>query len=178
MTAQQDEGSHTLASANELTHVGPSGEARMVDVSGKVESDRFARATGSIRMRPETAAAIRGNAVLKGDVLGVAKIAGIMAAKRTAELIPLCHPLPLSDIQVTLAVDDRLPGVRSEATARTTGKTGVEMEAITAVAISLVTIYDMAKAMDRDMVIGEISLEEKRGGRRGDWRRADPRTEG
>ena len=150
----------------------------MVDVTGKADSDRFARATGSIRMRPETASAIRGNAIAKGDVLSVAKIAGIMAAKRTAELIPLCHPLPLSDIQVALVVDEGLPGVRSEATARTTGKTGVEMEAITAVAISLVTIYDMAKAIDREMVIGEIELEEKRGGRRGDWRRSDPRNEG
>ena len=155
-----------------LTHVGPSGAARMVDVGGKAETERFARASGVIRMAEATARAIQENALAKGDVLAVAKIAGIMAAKRTAELIPLCHPLPLSDVQVWLTIDDALPGVRVEASARTAGRTGVEMEAITAVAIALVTIYDMAKALDRGMVIGDVRLEEKRGGKSGVWLRS------
>jgi cyclic pyranopterin phosphate synthase len=158
-----------------LSHVDASGEARMVNVGAKADTDRLARASGTIRMRSETARAIRENALAKGDVLGVAKIAGIMAAKRTAELIPLCHPLPLTDVQVFLTVDESLPGVRVEASARTTGKTGVEMEAITAVAIALVTIYDMAKAIDRDMVIGDVQLEEKRGGKSGVWLRSPGR---
>ena len=156
---------------SDLTHVGPEGVARMVDVSAKPDTERYARATGAIRMRPETLSAIRDNSLAKGDVLGVARIAGIMAAKRTAELVPLCHPLPLSDVQVTLSLDDRLPGVRAEAVARTTGKTGVEMEAITAVSLCLVTIYDMAKAIDREMVITDILLVEKWGGRSGHWLR-------
>jgi cyclic pyranopterin phosphate synthase len=143
----------------------------MVDVTAKVDSDRFARAAGAIRMSEPTFAAIRDNHVAKGDVLGVAKIAGVMAAKRTAELIPLCHPLPLSDVQVTLTLDETLPGVRAEASARTTGKTGVEMEAITAVAVALITVYDMAKALDKQMTISDIVLLEKSGGRGGLWRR-------
>jgi cyclic pyranopterin monophosphate synthase len=155
----------------ELSHADSTGQARMVDVSEKPVTARYARATGSIRMKPETLDAIRRNSVAKGDVLSVAKIAGVMAAKRTAELIPLCHSLPLSDIQVDLTLDDSLPGVRCEATARTIAQTGVEMEAMTAVAISLVTIYDMAKAIDRDMSIGDISLQEKSGGRSGSWKR-------
>ena len=154
---------------SDLTHVGPEGVARMVDVSAKPDTERYARATGAIRMRHETLSAIRDNSLAKGDVLGVARIAGIMAAKRTAELVPLCHPLPLSDVQVTLSLDDRLPGGRAEAVARTTGKTGVEMEAITAVSLCLVTIYDMAKAIDREMVITDILLVEKSGGRSGHW---------
>jgi cyclic pyranopterin phosphate synthase len=121
-------------------------------------------------MRPETLAAIRGNALAKGDVLTVAKVAGVLAAKRTADLIPLCHPLPLTDVQVVLTPDEGLPGLRCEATARTVGKTGVEMEAITAVAIALVTVYDMAKAIDRGMSISDIRLLEKTGGRSGHWR--------
>ena len=160
---------------SDLTHVGPSGEARMVDVSAKSETARLARAAGAIRMRAETLAAIRDNAVAKGDVLTVAKISGVMAAKRTAELVPLCHPLPLSDVQVTLTLDDALPGIRVEATAQTTGSTGVDMEAITAVAVTLITVYDMAKAIDREMVIGDVRLLEKMGGRSGHWqRRAEP----
>lgn len=155
----------------ELTHADSSGQARMVDVSEKPVTARYARATGSIRMKPETLDAIRRNSLAKGDVLSVARIAGVMAAKRTAELIPLCHSLPLSDIQVDLTLDDALPGVHCQATARTTAQTGVEMEAMTAVAISLVTIYDMAKAIDRDMSIGDISLQEKSGGRSGSWKR-------
>ena len=154
----------------DLTHVGADGEARMVDVSAKAETARMARAAGAIRMRAETLAAIRDNALAKGDVLAVAKVAGIMAAKRTAELIPLCHPLPLTDVQVTLSLDPSLPGVRVEATARTLGRTGVEMEAMTAVAVSLVTVYDMAKSHDKAMVINDIRLLEKSGGRSGHWR--------
>ena len=154
----------------DLTHVGADGEARMVDVSAKAETARMARAAGAIRMRAETLAAIRDNALAKGDVLAVAKIAGVMAAKKTAELVPLCHPLPLTDVQVTLSLDASLPGVRVEATARTTGRTGVEMEAITAVAVSLVTVYDMAKSHDKGMVITDVRLMEKAGGRSGHWR--------
>jgi cyclic pyranopterin phosphate synthase len=154
-----------------LTHVGSRGEARMVDVSSKGDTERVARAAGAIRMRRETAVAIRDNQLAKGDVLTVAKVAGIMAAKRTAELIPLCHPLPLTDVQVSVAVDDALPGVRVDAQARTFGRTGVEMEAITAVCVTLLTIYDMAKATDREMVITDVLLLEKSGGRSGAWRR-------
>jgi cyclic pyranopterin phosphate synthase len=160
------------AVARALTHVdASSGEARMVDVSAKPETERLARAAGAIRMRAETLAAIRDNALAKGDVLAVARVAGVMAAKRTAELIPLCHPLPLSDVQLALTLDESLPGVRVEATTRCTGRTGVEMEAITAVSICLVTIYDMAKAVDREMSISDIHLLEKSGGRSGHWRR-------
>jgi cyclic pyranopterin phosphate synthase len=156
---------------SELSHVGPGGEARMVDVSNKEPTDRIARATGMIRMNAETLAAIRENSVAKGDVVTVAKIAGVLAAKRTAELIPLCHQLPLTDVQVALTPDDSLPGLRCEATVKTTGKTGVEMEAITAVAVTLITVYDMTKAMDKGMSITDICLLEKSGGRTGTWQR-------
>ncbi|HXE59659.1 MAG TPA: cyclic pyranopterin monophosphate synthase MoaC [Gemmatimonadaceae bacterium] len=152
-----------------LTHADSTGQARMVDVSAKPITERFARATGSIRMKPDTLAAIQQNALAKGDVLGVAKIAGILAAKRTADLIPLCHPIPLTDVQVTLVLDESLPGVTCEATTRTTGQTGVEMEAITAVVVSLTTVYDMAKSIDRGMTITDIRLLEKDGGRSGHW---------
>lgn len=155
----------------ELSHTDSTGRARMVDVSDKEVTARYARATGYIRMKAETLDAIRRNSIVKGDVLSVARVAGILAAKRTAELIPLCHSLPLSDIQVELTLDGELPGVRCEATARTTAQTGVEMEAISAVAISLVTVYDMAKAIDRDMMICDICLQEKTGGRSGSWKR-------
>jgi cyclic pyranopterin phosphate synthase len=120
-------------------------------------------------MAPATLDAVRRNQIEKGDVLGVARVAGIMAAKRTAELIPLCHPLPIHDVQISLAVDESLPGIRAEASAATSAKTGVEMEAITAVAIALVTVYDMAKAIDREMVIGDIVLVSKSGGLSGDF---------
>jgi cyclic pyranopterin monophosphate synthase len=159
------------ADERRLTHVDASGEARMVDVGGKPETERSARATGSIRMRPETLVAIRANQLKKGDVIGVARIAGILAAKRTAELIPLCHPLPLTDVQVELKADDSLPGIRAEAVARTTWKTGVEMEALMAVTVSLLTVYDMAKAIDREMELSDISLVEKSGGKLGHWSR-------
>jgi cyclic pyranopterin phosphate synthase len=156
---------------SDLSHVDAEGRARMVDVSGKEITVRMARATGSIRMRPETLDAIRANALAKGDVLGVARVAGIMAAKRTAELSPLCHPLPLTDVSVEITLDETLPGLRVEATAKTAAQTGVEMEALVAVSVTLVTIYDMAKAVDKSMVIGEIFLAEKVGGRSGHWLR-------
>ena len=159
--------------ADELTHVRSDGEARMVDVSGKPDTERFARATGLIRMQPATLRAIVNAEVKKGDVLGVARIAGVMAAKKTSDLIPLCHPIPLTDVQVSLTPDPQLPGVRCEASARTTGKTGVEMEALTAVSVALLTVYDMAKALDRAMEISDISLASKMGGRSGDFSRLD-----
>jgi cyclic pyranopterin phosphate synthase len=154
---------------SDLSHIDEQGRARMVDVSAKEITARMARATGVIRMRAETLAAIRANAVAKGDVLGVARLAGIMAAKRTADLIPLCHPLPLTDVSIEIALDDTLPGLRVEATAKTAAQTGVEMEAIVAVSVTLVTVYDMVKAVDKSMVIGEIFLAEKVGGRSGHW---------
>ena len=136
----------------------------MVDVTAKPETERMARARGVIRMLPATVAAIRLNQAPKGDVLGVARTAGVLAAKKTAELIPLCHSLPLTDVDVALELDDALPGVRAEAIARTIGRTGVEMEAIVAMSVALITVYDMAKAIDKTMVLGEIELVEKRGG--------------
>ena len=160
-----------MSDARRLTHVGDDGGARMVDVSAKGDTERIAHASGTIRMDVATLDAIRDNQVRKGDVLGVAKVAGILAAKRTAELVPLCHSLTLTDVQVNLRLDDSLPGVRADAVVRTVGKTGVEMEAITAVAVALVTVYDMTKALDRRMVISDIMLLEKDGGRRGPWRR-------
>ena len=157
--------------SDRLSHVDESGAARMVDVSTKPETARSARATGSIRMRPATLQAIRSNQVAKGDVIAVARVAGVMAAKRTSELVPLCHPLPLHDVQVTFTPDDDLPGLRVEATAKTVGRTGVEMEALTAVMVSLLTVYDMAKSLDREMVVSDISLVEKAGGKSGHWSR-------
>ncbi len=158
---------------DDLSHVSSTGEARMVDVSSKPESDRVARATGAIRMRAETLEAIVRAEVKKGDVLAVARIAGVMAAKKTAELIPLCHPIALTDVQLALTTDAALPGVRAEATVRTTGRTGVEMEALTAVSVALLTVYDMAKALDRAMEISDISLAEKSGGVGGEYARVD-----
>ena len=143
----------------------------MVDVAEKPFSVRSALASGSIRMNESTLKAIQDNTLKKGDVIPVARLAGIQAAKRTADLIPLCHPLPLSGIEVRVNVDQSLPGLRVEGFARTTAQTGVEMEALTAVAVSLLTIYDMAKAIDRTMVISEIVLREKRGGTKGDFTR-------
>lgn len=143
----------------------------MVDVSEKPDTARHARATGAIRMADETLRAIVANTVAKGDVVATARIAGIMAAKRTGTLIPLCHPLPLTDIEVAVEPDDSLPGLRVDALARTVGKTGVEMEALTAVTVTLLTVYDMAKALDRAMVIMDVQLEEKSGGRHGAWMR-------
>jgi len=157
-----------------LTHADDSGRARMVDVSSKNESVRSAVATGTIRMSPSTLDAIRNNSLTKGDVLSVARIAGIMAAKKTSETIPLCHPISLTDIQVEFALDDSLPGVLVQTVARTVERTGVEMEALTAVAVALLTIYDMAKAIDRGMSITSIALIEKSGGVSGTWKRVEP----
>ncbi|MDB4874401.1 MAG: moaC [Gemmatimonadetes bacterium] len=158
---------------DKLSHVSESGEARMVDVSAKSETHRVARATGQIRMQPATLAAIVQAQVKKGDVLGAARIAGIMAAKKTADLIPLCHPLALTGVNVELTADESLPGVRAEAIVKTTGRTGVEMEALTAVSVALLTVYDMAKALDRGMTISDISLAQKSGGVNGDYSRVD-----
>jgi cyclic pyranopterin phosphate synthase len=154
-----------------LTHVGETGEARMVDVSEKADTARVARASGTIATSRETLDAIVENRMKKGDVLSAARLAGIMAAKRTADLIPLCHNIALTDVSIDIDVDDSLPGLRVTATAATVGKTGVEMEALTAVAVALLTVYDMAKSMDRAMTIGQIELLEKSGGKSGDWKR-------
>ena len=151
-----------------LTHLDEAGAAHMVDVSGKATTAREAVATGRITMSPEAATAIRTGTALKGDVLAVARVAGIMAAKKTAELIPLCHPLPLTKVAIDLAVDDT--GVTATATAATDAKTGVEMEALTAVSVTLLTIYDMAKAIDKAMTITGIRLLTKTGGKSGDWK--------
>lgn len=147
-----------------LSHVDQEGRARMVDVSGKPATARAAVAEGSIRMSEEAFRLVREQAVAKGDVLGVAQVAGTMAAKRTAELIPLCHPLALDHIAVEATLDDALPGVRIRASARMVGRTGVEMETLTAVSVALLTVYDMVKAVDRNMEIGSIHLVEKTGG--------------
>ncbi len=150
-----------------LTHLDEAGAARMVDVGGKAETAREAVAEGRIAMSPDAAAAIAAGAVAKGDVLAVARVAGIMAAKRTSELIPLCHPLPLSKVTIDLSVE--ADGVTARATAATTGRTGVEMEALTAVSVALLTIYDMAKALDKRMEIGAVRLMRKTGGKSGDF---------
>ena len=151
-----------------LSHLDSTGSARMVDVGHKPDTERVAVAAGEVLMRPETLALIRAGQIKKGDVLTVAQIAGVMAAKRTSELIPLCHPLPLTHIDVRCEVRDDLPGVSVTATARTTGKTGVEMEALTAVSVAALTIYDMAKAVEKTMRISNVRLLEKHGGQSGD----------
>jgi cyclic pyranopterin phosphate synthase len=143
----------------------------MVAVTAKADTDRTARAEGMITMTAECLDAIDANSVSKGDVIATARIAGIMAAKKTAELIPLCHPISLTDVGVEFAVDRALPGLRASAWASTKGPTGVEMEALTAVTVALLTVYDMAKALDRRMEISGIRLTEKRGGKSGDWKR-------
>jgi cyclic pyranopterin phosphate synthase len=146
----------------------------MVDVSAKESTTRVARAEGTIRMQMETLDAIAHNALAKGDVVATARIAGIMGAKRTAELIPLCHPIALTDVGLDIEIDRDLPGVRVFGWASTRGPTGVEMEALTATTVALLTIYDMAKAMDRGMEISGVRLTEKRGGKSGDWKRSEP----
>jgi cyclic pyranopterin phosphate synthase len=151
----------------QLSHLDESGRARMVDVGAKDDTARVAIAKGEIVMLPETLALIRAGALKKGDVLTVAQVAGIMAAKKTSELIPLCHPLALTKIDVDLALDDSLPGVQITATAKTVGKTGVEMEALTAVSVAALTIYDMAKAVEKTMKIQNLRLVEKHGGKSG-----------
>jgi cyclic pyranopterin phosphate synthase len=154
---------------SDLNHIDRDGAARMVDVSAKAVTSREAVATGQITMSATALTAIRDGSAKKGDVLAVARVAGIMAAKRTSDLIPLCHLLTLSSVEIELELEDN--GVVATATARTTGQTGVEMEAMTAVSIALLTIYDMAKAIDRQMVISAIQLVAKRGGKSGDWQR-------
>jgi cyclic pyranopterin phosphate synthase len=153
---------------NQLTHIDQEGHAHMVDVGNKPDTTRLAVAKGEVRMLLETLELIREGAIKKGDVLTVAELAGVMAAKRTSELIPLCHPLPLTHAQVELTIDPDLPGIRITATMRTVGKTGVEMEALTAVSVAALTIYDMAKAVERTMCIQNIRLVEKHGGLSGD----------
>lgn len=160
-----------MAEDARLTHITASGEAHMVDVADKAETVRVATAAGYVRMRPETLALIRDGNAKKGDVIGTARLAGIMAAKQTANLIPLCHPLMLSKVSVEIIEDAALPGLRVEATVKLTGKTGVEMEALTAVSVACLTIYDMAKAADKGMEIGGIALLAKSGGKSGDWTR-------
>ncbi len=159
---------------SELTHFDPTGNAHMVNVGEKAETHRVAVAEGVIRMRADTLELIVEGRHKKGDVLGIARIAGIMGAKRTAELIPLCHPIALTRVAVDLAAEPSGDGVRVTATAETQGRTGVEMEALTAVQVALLTIYDMCKAVDRGMVMDNVRLLEKQGGRSGHWRADQP----
>lgn len=154
---------------SKLSHIDKKGEARMVDVSDKAVTARTAIAEGFVAMAPRTLELLKGAETAKGDVLGAARIAGIMAAKRTAELVPLCHPIPLTDVDLTIELDDSLPGARVIASAKTAAQTGVEMEAVVAATVTLVTIFDMVKGMDRDLEIGEITVTEKHGGKSGDW---------
>jgi cyclic pyranopterin phosphate synthase len=154
-----------------LTHVNDAGQAHMVDVSGKAATARMAVASGRVTMAPATLAALRANALAKGDALAVARVAGIMAAKETPRLIPLCHQIALGSVAVEFAFDDAASAITITATAQTIGQTGAEMEALTAVSVAALTIYDMAKALDRAMVIGEIRLERKSGGKSGDYAR-------
>jgi cyclic pyranopterin phosphate synthase len=155
----------------ELTHTDAEGRARMVDVGGKDETSRTAAAAGSIMMSDDALTAIESNVLSKGDALATARIAGMMAAKRTADLVPLCHPIAITDIGLDFEIDRALPGIRATAWASTRGRTGVEMEALTAVSVALLTIYDMAKSIDREMRISDIRLTAKSGGRSGDWKR-------
>ena len=156
-----------------LSHLDDRGRPRMVDVGAKPESERTAVAEGAVRMSPEAFEVVAAQAVAKGDVLAVAEVAGTMGAKRTGELIPLCHPVGLDLVQVEARLEPELPGVRVRATAKVTARTGVEMEALTAVAVACLTVYDMVKAVDRGMVIEEVRLLSKTGGTRGDWRRSE-----
>ncbi|MEI3805767.1 cyclic pyranopterin monophosphate synthase MoaC [Agrobacterium sp. CCNWLW32] len=162
-----------MSETGKLTHIDASGEAHMVDVGDKAETVRVAVAEGFVKMKPETLALIRDGNAKKGDVIGTARLAGIMAAKQTANLIPLCHPLMLTKVAVDITEDTALPGLRVEAMVKLSGKTGVEMEALTAVSIACLTIYDMAKAADKAMEIVNIRLLEKSGGKSGDFRRQE-----
>lgn len=162
-----------MSEATKLTHIDASGEAHMVDVGDKAETVRVAVAEGFVKMKPQTLALIRDGNAKKGDVIGTARLAGIMAAKQTANLIPLCHPLMLTKVAVDITEDAALPGLRVEAMVKLSGKTGVEMEALTAVSIACLTIYDMAKAADKAMEIVNIRLLEKSGGKSGDFRRQE-----
>ncbi len=158
---------------SDLTHLDESGRARMVDVSAKGETVRIATARGRVLMRPETLALIKSGGVTKGDVLAIAQVAGVMGAKRTSDLIPLCHPLPITGVDLNFELDEQGSAVEITASARIVGKTGVEMEALTAVSTAALTVYDMCKAVDKDMVIDQIRLVHKVGGKSGEYRRAD-----
>ncbi|MEP3279167.1 MAG: cyclic pyranopterin monophosphate synthase MoaC [Stappiaceae bacterium] len=158
-----------MAQGKELTHLDQSGSANMVDVSQKAVTTRTALASGQVRMKAETLDLIRSGNAKKGDVIGTARIAGIMAAKRTHELIPLCHPLALSKVSIEIEPDASLPGLKVQAFTKLAGQTGVEMEALTAVSVTCLTIYDMAKAVDRGMRIEDIRVLEKSGGQSGSW---------
>jgi cyclic pyranopterin monophosphate synthase len=157
-----------------LSHLDEAGRARMVDVGGKPESERTAVAEGAVRMSREAYELVATQSVAKGDVLAVAEVAGVMAAKRAGELIPLCHPLGLDQAVVEVRLAPELPGVKVTATAKVTGRTGVEMEDLTAVSVACLTVYDMVKAVDREMVVEGVRLMSKTGGIRGDWRRSEP----
>jgi len=159
-------------SPDDLTHFDAAGQAHMVDVGAKPETERMARAAGRIRMLPTTLALIVAGDAKKGDVLGIARIAAIQAAKRTGDLIPLCHPIPLTRVAVEFSVDEANSTIGCEVVAQTVGRTGVEMEAMTAISVDLLTVYDMCKAVDRGMAIEEIRLLEKSGGKSGHWRRS------
>jgi cyclic pyranopterin phosphate synthase len=154
-----------------LSHLDEHGRARMVDVGAKAETARVATARGRVRMQPETLALVLAGGVAKGDVIAVARIAGIMAAKRTGDLIPLCHPLPITSVDVEITPDEAASALEIEATARIVGKTGVEMEALTAVSVAALTIYDMCKAVDRGMIVDGVRLVHKAGGKSGEYRR-------
>ncbi len=162
-------------SMDDLTHLDPEGRPRMVDVAGKEPTRRVAVASGSVRMKAQTLGAILDQRVKKGDVLAVAQLAGIQSAKQTPHLIPLCHPISLTAIQVLVESDPKLPGVRIRAQVEAVDRTGVEMEALTAVAVAALTVYDMCKALDREMVLSEIRLEHKSGGKSGTYRRSSPK---
>jgi len=161
-------GYNSAMSEPKLTHLDEKGQARMVDVSVKPDTERLAVAKGEVHMKQETLELIRAGQIKKGDVLTIAQIAGISASKRTSDLIPLCHPLPLTKVDVSLEIDDSIPGVEITASVKTIGKTGVEMEALTAVSVAALTVYDMAKAAEKTMRIQNIRLIEKHGGRSGD----------
>jgi cyclic pyranopterin monophosphate synthase len=156
---------------NDLSHIGPGGRARMVDIGSKVETERTAIAAGRVRMAPDTLQRALDRDTKKGDPIAIAELAGIMGAKRTSDLIPLCHPLPLTSVTVSIERDGDAEALRVIATAKTTGRTGVEMEALTAVSVACLTLYDMLKAIDKTMVIDGIELIEKTGGKSGDYRK-------
>ena len=163
---------------SKLTHFDETGRAAMVDVSGKAVTSRKAIAVGQVKMAPETLALVQKGGNKKGDVFSVAELAGIMGAKKTSDLIPLCHPLPLSKVNVRIEIDEKLPGLTVSAETKTNGQTGVEMEALTAVSVACLTIYDMLKAADKSMIIGDILLTEKQGGKSGSWTRMKTNPKG
>ena len=162
-----------MNSGDQLTHVDADGSANMVDVADKAHTTRIATAASAVRMERSTLDLILSGNAKKGDVIATARLAGIMAAKKTSDLIPLCHPLALTKVSITIEPDDMLPGLRIEALAKVTGQTGVEMEALTAASVTALTIYDMAKAVDRGMEIGPTHLLTKSGGKSGDWNREE-----